>query len=70
ASAASVPGRVVARVLINELGSADRVVIESADPPGVFENSVVSAFGRARYRPGTLAGRAVKSQMRVEVSFE
>lgn len=67
---ASKSGRVIARVLINESGRADRVVIESADPPGVFDDSVVSAFGSARYRPGMLGGQAVKSQMRVEVTFD
>ena len=68
-AAASAAGKVLARILINESGAADRVIIESAEPAGVFDESVVSAFGAARYRPGVLSGRAVKSQMLVEVTF-
>lgn len=63
-------GRVVARILINEAGKADRVLVEASEPRGVFDGSVVAAFGAARYRPGMKAGAAVKSQMRVEVRFE
>lgn len=62
-------GRVVARILINESGKADRVQIEASEPPGLFDASVVTAFGAARYRPGVKAGVPVKSQMRVEVRF-
>jgi TonB family protein len=68
-TAASAAGKVLARILINESGAVDRVIIESAQPAGVFDESVVSAFGAARYRPGVLSGRAVKSQMLVEVTF-
>jgi TonB family protein len=63
-------GRVVARILINESGEADRVLVEASEPPGLFDASVVTAFGAARYRPGVKAGVPVKSQMRVEVRFE
>lgn len=63
-------GRVVARVLINEAGRADRVIVESSEPRGLFDASVVAAFGAAHYRPGYKSGVAVKSQMRVEVRIE
>jgi TonB family protein len=63
-------GRVVARILINEAGKADRVLVEASEPRGLFDASVVRAFGAARYRPGLKRGAAVKSQMRVEVRFE
>jgi TonB family protein len=68
-SAAAKVGRVVARVLINESGAADAVRVESSEPQALFDEAVVSAFGSARYRPGMKGGRAVKSQMRVEVMF-
>lgn len=63
-------GRVIARILINAAGVADRVIIESAEPPQVFDRTVVDAFSTARYRPGMKGGAAVGSQMRVEVSFQ
>jgi periplasmic protein TonB len=62
-------GRVVARILISESGEAERVVIESSEPKGLFDDSVIAAFGKARYRPGAKNGIRVKSQMRVEVTF-
>lgn len=62
-------GRVVARILISEAGQAERVVIESSEPKGLFDDAVISAFGKARYRPGSKNGIRVKSQMRVEVTF-
>lgn len=69
AKAGDKPGRVIARVLINESGSADRVLIEKSDPPGLFDQAVIAAFKGARYRPGSKHGIRVKSQMRVEVTF-
>jgi len=69
ASAATTAGRVVARLLINESGTADAVRIESSEPRAVFDDAVVSAFGSARYRPGMKGGRPVKSQLLIEVLF-
>lgn len=62
-------GRVVARIMINEDGKADKVIIEEATPPGQFEQSVIDAFGSAQYRPGMKNGKAVKSQMKIEIEF-
>jgi len=70
AGAGSRSGRVIARVLIGADGAADKVIIESAEPPRIFDRSVMDAFGAARYRPGLKAGQAVPSQMRIEVSFD
>jgi TonB family protein len=69
AKAGDRPGRVVARVLIDETGKADRVEIEKSEPAGLFDEAVVTAFRKARYRPGSKNGIRVKSQMRVEVTF-
>jgi TonB family protein len=69
AKAGDKPGRVIARVLINESGGADRVLIEESNPPGLFDQAVIAAFKSARYRPGSKHGIRVKSQMRVEVTF-
>ncbi|HEX6629542.1 MAG TPA: energy transducer TonB [Gemmatimonadaceae bacterium] len=69
AKAGERPGRVVARVLISESGTAERVVIEKSEPAGLFDDSVISAFRKARYRPGSKNGIRVKSQMHVEVTF-
>ena len=62
-------GRVVARILINESGTADAVRVESSEPRALFDDAVKSAFGAARYSPGMKGGRSVKSQILVEVTF-
>jgi TonB family protein len=69
AGATGKTGRVIARILINEAGGADAVRIESSAAGAVFDDAVKSAFGSARYSPGTKGGRNVKSQMLVEVVF-
>jgi periplasmic protein TonB len=69
AGAGKLAGRVIARVLINEAGRADAVRVEASEPYAVFDDAVKTAFGSARYRPGTKDGRKVKSQMLIEVTF-
>lgn len=63
-------GRVRVRVLINEQGIPDQVVILKAEPAGVFDESARAAFGTARYSPGMAGGVAVKSELLVEVEYE
>jgi TonB family protein len=69
ASAGGKPGRVLARVLIDESGRADAVRVELSEPQAIFDEAVKNAFGAARYRPGMKGGRSVKSQMLVEITF-
>lgn len=69
AGARGKPGRVLARVLINESGRADAVRVELSEPQAIFDDAVKAAFGAARYRPGIRGGRSVKSQMLVEITF-
>jgi protein TonB len=63
-------GRVVILLLINEEGTVDQHKIESAEPPGVFEESVRKAFTGAVYAPALITGYKVKSQLLAEVFFE
>jgi protein TonB len=62
-------GYLVARILINEDGGADKVQLLVSDPQGLFDDLVVAAFSSGRYRPGTKDGRPVRSQMTVEIRF-
>lgn len=63
-------GLVVARVLINERGSVDDVIIDRADPPGMFEANTVASLLRARFSPGELHRQPVPSQISVEVRYQ
>lgn len=62
--------RVVLRLLISESGDVDKVIVETADVPGALEAIARQAFARAKFRPGLRGEVAVKSQMRVEITFE
>ncbi len=62
-------GRVVLRLFINENGDVDELVVVRATPRGFFEEAAVSAFAKGRFSPGMKTGRAVKSQLAVEVEF-
>ena len=57
-------------LLINERGTVDSHQIMKAEPGGIFEESVVTAFIGERYAPGLITGYPVKSQLLVEVIFE
>ena len=63
-------GHIVMALLIDETGRVDRVIVESADAPGELQALASSAFSNARFMPGQRANRAVKSRLKVEVTFE
>jgi protein TonB len=65
----TVHGRVVILLLINEEGAVDQYRVTTAEPEGIFETPVIAAFSAARFAPGMIAGRAVKSQLLAEVTF-
>jgi TonB family protein len=68
-SAGSVEGTVVLRLLISATGSVDEVTVLGARPPGYFEASALTAFGKARFSPGYLLGIPVQSQLFFEVGY-
>ena len=59
----------VVRILIDEHGRTERVVVLIADPENEFEQAVAEAFSRGRFRPGMKNGVAVKSQIVAEIRF-
>lgn len=67
---ATISGRVIILLLINDAGAVDQYRIESSEPPGVFDASVIAAFTAAQYAPALITGYRVKSQLIAEVSFE
>ena len=69
-SAPLVPGVVVLLLLIDELGMVTDARVLSAEPPGYFEEAALEAFRGALFHPGQREGRAVKSRLPVEVSFD
>ncbi|HUN67768.1 MAG TPA: energy transducer TonB [Burkholderiales bacterium] len=65
----NIPGRVLVRLTIDAHGVVERAEILRADPPGQFEEAVLSAFRAARFSPGMRGGRPVGVQMTLEVRY-
>lgn len=63
-------GRVVLSILINEHGTIDALSVVEADPSGFFEDHALAATRALTFSPAMKNGRAVKSQKRIEVTFD
>lgn len=64
--------RGVLTLFIDQHGGVQRVRIESGDAefPPVFQEAARQSFLAARFEPGQLQGRPVKSRIRIAVEFE
>lgn len=65
-----IPGRLTARLYISETGSVDSIVVDQSNLPPIFSGKVINTFSQARFAPGEINGKAVKSQIRIEVDFD
>ena len=65
----NIGGRVVIRVFISETGTVDDVEVVKANPPGIFDDSAITAFRSARFIPGMKGHKAVNSMMTLEVTY-
>lgn len=57
-------------LLINEVGDVDRVLIADTSLSPMLAEDVRARFLAARFSPGRLHGRAVKSALRIEVRLD
>ncbi len=57
-------------VFIDDAGGVVRVTSATPDLPGILANAVREAFQSARFSPGQVNGQAVRSRIRIEVTFE
>ena len=57
-------------LFIDDSGGVVRVVSATPDLPGILGNAVCAAFLGARFAPGEVEGRAVRSRIRIEVTFD
>jgi protein TonB len=65
-----IEGVVEVRFLVRRDGSVGQIIIESADPPGVFEDAVRDAVSGWRFEPGRLAGDAVAAWVLQPLRFD
>jgi periplasmic protein TonB len=57
-------------VFIDDAGGVVRVASATPNLPGILANAVREAFLSARFSPGEVEGRPVRSRMRIEVTFD
>jgi protein TonB len=57
-------------LFIDEAGRVTRVRVDGQALPPALEQAARAAFTGARFRPGEVEGRAVKSRIRIEVVFD
>ena len=55
-----IEGSVTVRFVINERGLVEDATIVEAQPPEVFDASVLSCVSGWRFKPGTVEGRPVR----------
>lgn len=65
-----ISGYVVLRGIVERDGSVSRVDILKSSPPGVFDQSARSAFGRWRFKPGRDGGKTVRVWVRKRLEFQ
>ncbi len=62
-------GEIVLSLWIGADGAVEKIAVEENSLPTVFADSAVRGFQSAKFRPGKKDGRAVKSRLRVTVSY-
>lgn len=63
-------GKVIVEFTINEQGLVEEPVIVSANPPRIFDNVVLQAILRWKFKPKIVNGTAVKRKAKQEMTFE
>ena len=66
----NIQGSVTVRFLVDESGRVDEPTVLKADPPGVFESSVLKAVRRWRFSPGQRHGKPVPTWVELPVRFD
>lgn len=70
AVASGTSGKVVLRILVAADGSVKDVVVEHAEPVGVFEASTIEAARQWSFNPAIKDGKPAEGWVRVPVDFE
>jgi hypothetical protein len=60
----------VLRLLINELGEIDKVIVDESSVPESAAQAITEAFRSIRFRPGEKEGAPVKSQLKIQIMLE
>lgn len=62
-------GRVVVKFVVDSHGEVRKASVLEAAPPGVFDNCVLEAVARWRFKPGTFKGKPVSTWVVFPIQF-
>ena len=62
--------KAILTLFIDEEGAVVRVKIDKSDLPPQLQEAATNTFAQARFHPGRIDDRPVKSRMRIEVTFD
>jgi protein TonB len=66
----NIQGWVKVRFVVTTQGTVERATIVEAQPPGVFDHSVIRCVTGWRFRPGTIEGQPVNTWAETIIKFE
>lgn len=66
----NIEGWVTVRFVVDEQGQVGRITVLAAEPEGIFEQSVLRCIAGWRFKPGTVGGSPVKSQVEQTITFK
>lgn len=64
-----IEGSVEVEFIVNESGIVEDISIIKADPPDIFDKSIINSVSKWRFEPGTIAGIPVRTRVRVPFQF-
>lgn len=70
AKSRGIEGWVKIRLVVNEQGGVEDIQILSAKPKKIFDDSVIRCVSAWRFRPGSIDGLPVKTQVETSIRFE
>lgn len=65
-----IEGWVNVRFIVNEKGAVGEIDVIEAQPPGIFEESVIRCVAGWRFQPGTVQGHPVRVWAETTIRFE
>ncbi len=65
-----IEGSVAIRFLVDKFGNVSRISVVKAEPPNLFEQSVIDAVSTWKYNPGELMGEKVATWVTTTVIFK
>ncbi len=70
AKSRNLSGKVVVKILVDRQGQVQKASVLEATPPGVFDQSVMEAVAKWRFKPGQIKGKPVSTWVVLPIRFK